>query len=221
MTNDGAGLDFVCVVGTDGSGKTTQCRRLIERLQQEEHDVIYSWCKFESKLLQYIVKSLKGLFDRTGDDMSDYDTRKQKKSSILSNAFVRIPFLLFILLHYYTQVIRDVWIPLLRGKAVVCDRYVYDTIVDITVDFGYSIETARKLLSTYQRLIPSPDIVIYLEVAPEVSLERKDDIPNEEFIREKKEIYDALMADVDATTISGHGSIDEVEEEIRDVIQQY
>lgn len=214
MTSDEESPDFVCIVGTDGSGKTTQCRRLHQTLEQEGHNVRYSWCKFESKLLQYVVQAVKGVFAKKGEDMSSYDKRKEKKNSILSNRLVRIPFLLFILIHYYTQVIRDIWIPLLRGKTVVCDRYVYDTVVDITVDFGYSVETARKLLAIYQRLIPQPDIVIYLEVEPKVSLERKDDIPNEEFVREKKAVYDALMADTGATIVSGHDTIDEVETNI-------
>lgn len=214
-------IDFVCIIGTDGSGKTTQCKRLCEKLQKEGHEAQYSWCKFESKFLYYLVQAIKKILSNKGNDMQEYDSRKKKKDSILSYQVIRIPFLSYILIHYYTQVIRDIYWPLWRGRTVVCDRYVYDTIVDIAVDFDYSDRSANRLLDMYLQFIPKPDVLLYLKVPPEVSLKRKDDIPNLEFVREKKEAYDVLLEDTSAVTISGVGDIEEIGDKINEQIWKH
>jgi len=210
--------DFVCVIGTDGSGKTTQCERLCSRLRERGHDVTYSWCKFESKLLFYIVQAVKTLLSRTGEDMDDYSKRKEKKDSILSHSIVRVPFLFYILVHYYGQVLWKISWPLLRGQTVVCDRYVYDTMVDIAVDFDYEPESVQWLLDLYLRFVPTPDVLIYLEVPPSVSLERKDDIPNRAFVAEKKAVYDAILMHTGAETISGADDIETVSSKINEYV---
>lgn len=212
------GPNFICIIGTDGSGKTTQCKRLCSEFRSRDESVQYSWCKFESKFLYYLVEGLKRLFTSRGEDMSDYENRKEKKDSILSNRVARVPYLTYILIHYYYQVLREVVWPLASGTTVVCDRYVYDTVVDIAVDLDYSISSSQTILDLYLKLIPKPDVLIYLKTPPEVSMERKGDIPNLEFVEEKKEVYDALLASSNATTISGVGGVDEIADKIDDQV---
>lgn len=207
---------FICIIGTDGSGKTTQCSLLIDELENRRDErVQYAWCKFESVPLRYVVKLSKAIFSFRGEDMQHYDERKEKKNSILSRSYLRIPFLLYILVHYYTQIIRDVWIPLLRGHTVVCDRYVYDTMVDIAVDFGYSETFIKRLLSAYCLLIPTPDIVFYIDVPPSVSVERKEDIPTIGFVEAKKEAYDRMIDQCNPHVINGTLRIEEIHEKIK------
>jgi len=95
----------------------------------------------------------------------------------------------FVLVSYTAQVIFKIAIPLKLGKNIICDRYVYDTLVDLACDLEYSDEKIRYRLNQLLKLLPSPDILFFIDVPEEVSLKRKNDIPSLEFLRNKKEKY--------------------------------
>lgn len=127
---------------------------------------------------------------------------------------ISLPFMAFIYLvtggyrrkdYYKSRILRKIWnyivifdflciylfkvkIPLLIGKNVVCDRYVYDMIADLMYDGLYSKRASRILL----KAIPKPDLVFMLDVPEEVSDLRKDDTKDSVNIKESDNAIDYL-----------------------------
>lgn len=206
---------LVCIIGTDGAGKTTQARRLQDHLRADGREVEYAWGKYGSEYTKRFIELIKRVLDASGKDMDDHSSRSETKDSFLANPAVRVTYLMYMLTIYYVQLLRRVVVPVYTSDVLVCDRYVHDTIVDIMVDYEYSGERGRTMLRVFQALLPEPDHVVFIDVPVDVSLERKDDIPTEEYITQKRRAYDELLAELDVPTIDGTQSRDEVFEELR------
>jgi thymidylate kinase len=77
-------------------------------------------------------------------------------------------------------------------KIVVCDRYVYDLLVDLGTNFGYNSEQIGKLCkSRLLCLFPKPDLVFLLDLPPEVAYERKEDVPLS-YLRDRRALYQSM-----------------------------
>lgn len=195
--------ELICIIGTDGAGKTTQARNLQEYLESRGISVKYTWGKFGSKYTKAIIEFIKQTLSLSGKDMENHESRSETKNSFLDNRVVRVTYLVYVLTAYYLQLLRRVVIPLYTNDVVICDRYVHDTIVDLMVDYEYSGDRGRQLLAILFVALPQPDRLVYIDISPEVSLERKDDIPTEQYIVDKKNAYTELLADIEVEAIDG------------------
>ncbi|MCZ7473004.1 dTMP kinase [Micromonospora sp. WMMC273] len=137
---------FVAVCGIDGSGKTTQVGFLESKLA-ERGEVVRTRQPTDLYRQDPVV--------RTVLDMEQDDESVLPEIGLLA-AFDR-----------YRHV-REVVKPALRaGKAVVTDRYVYT---------GFAYMMARGMtvewLTTIYQYLPAPDLTIFLDVPPELAIER-------------------------------------------------
>lgn len=71
-----------------------------------------------------------------------------------------------------------------RGKVVILDRQLLDTVVRMR--FLYGDAGGRGLVGA---VAPRPDVAFFLDVRPETSLARKEDIWNEVELRRHRELY--------------------------------
>jgi dTMP kinase len=91
---------------------------------------------------------------------------------------------------YLPQAYSKIGMPLLFGRTVVCDRYVFDTVVnDLGVHLEYDARDVRLSLASIFRVLPEPDVVFLIDLPEEVALGRKDDIPHIDYLRERRELY--------------------------------
>lgn len=74
-----------------------------------------------------------------------------------------------------------------ENKLVIFDRYVHEIYINSNGIGGI----INKVL--YKYLYPKPDLIVYLHCPAEVSLSRKDDIPNEQVFRAMKSRFDATF----------------------------
>lgn len=145
---DTTGL-FVVFCGIDGSGKTTQLTRLASALEprpvvrtRQPSDVYRS----DPEVRRYLNK-----------DVTDREAEELLPEMAVFAAFDR--------LRHLRTLVRPA---LQRGKIVLSDRYVYSS-------FAYF--TARGLtdldwLMALNREADQPDLVFYLDIDPEVAIER-------------------------------------------------
>ncbi len=96
---------------------------------------------------------------------------------------VRVLWSLYLLLVYLPILAGGIFLRRLIGYSVVCDRYIYDTMVGFR-DYDVSIPVEDLLL----RLVPTPDISFVLEAPDDRILSNRPE-HTAEFIRKEKRLY--------------------------------
>jgi thymidylate kinase len=132
-----------------------------------------------------------------GRDMdSDYVGYSSVKKSFLHRRSLAKLHETSVLTDYLIQVMFKVTIPLLLGANLICDRYVYDTVIsDLAPDLGYSPQRVQEVINLCFRVMPRPDLVLWLDVPETVTLQRKSDVAARQYLSERRRIYSTIAAD--------------------------
>ncbi|MCD6100314.1 MAG: thymidylate kinase [Candidatus Marinimicrobia bacterium] len=183
---------FICFIGIDGSGKTTLAKSVVRALSEED-SFVYVHSLIEARLLKPFMKLGRWVFAKGKSKEKNYREFSKEKRSRFSKHRILFPFYKFFLfLDYTPQVFRKVTLPILRGKKLVSDRYVYDTLINMGLNMNYDASRIAKSINAFFRFFPRPDITFLIDVPEEVAFSRKDDIPDIEYLRERRHIYLAL-----------------------------
>ena len=170
---------FIVIEGLDGSGKTTQARLLVRRLQSS-HNAVYTTepsrgkigsfirkrCLYEEKRLDCVVEALLFAADRVE--------------------------------HVQNEVIPA----LNEGKLVVSDRYVYSSLA-----YQGSAGLDISWIDAINKHALKPDLAIFIDVAPEMVLQRlnrkKSVMETLETQKKVREIYLKFVANGQLVRIDG------------------
>jgi dTMP kinase len=147
---------FICIEGLDGSGKTTHAYRLVRNLQKKGFDAVYTTEPSRGELGKFI------------------------RASVLQGK-KRVPRVVEALLFAVDRVehLEKMVKPALKeGKIVVSDRCVYSSLA-YQGAAGLDLEWIEEI----NRMALPPDLAIYIDVPPEVVVER---------IRRKKSVMERL-----------------------------
>ena len=180
---------FFCLIGIDGSGKTT----IAKMLAQENDKWEYVHALYLTRLLWPFL-----WFGRTfllcGKDKrsnpEEYSSSKKKVVKglrILNGTYIVIA-----LMDYLSQVFLEVYLPLKFGVNLICDRYLYDTMINISMNTNYDAIKIDRLLTMWFKLFPKPDLTILLDLDEDVAWNRKNDIPSKYYLKERRELYLSL-----------------------------
>lgn len=207
---------FICFTGIDGTGKTTLSKELVESLNKKGVECEYVYGRLSPFVLKPFISIGRLIFHlRKGisENYSEYsDTKRKaiKKHSFLSRVYQQI-----LLFDYSIQIFCRVKLPLIFGKNIVCDRYVYDTVItDLSVDMNYSTDRVISLLDNLLRFFPEPDIAFLIDVPEEIAYQRKDDISSIEYLKERREIYLEVGKVYGIIILDGSKKLEELQEEI-------
>lgn len=149
---------LVSFSGIDGTGKTTQITKLVNRFKDMIIPAQYArglWSPKVSYPLMGVIYLLKG-----------WRRKDYHKSRILRRIWNYIVILDFLYIYLFR-----IKVHLLIGKTVFCDRYVYDLMATLMHDGLYN-ERASKIML---KLFPQPDLAVMLDIPADVSDLRKDD----------------------------------------------
>lgn len=140
---------FISFEGIDGSGKSTQCRRLAETLQAKGHDVVLTREPGGSEGAEEIrALVLQG----------DPDRWSAETEILLFTAARR------------DHLERTILPALAAGKVVICDRFADSTRMYQGLSRGDLRETVDKLHSLM--IGREPDLTVLIDMDPEVGLSR-------------------------------------------------
>lgn len=170
---------LVSLIGMDGSGKTTHAKTVIQCLRDRGMPAKYIWLGPRP----FLLAPLRLVAHRTilknesiRCDYASYLERRQthvSKWSFLSKVYYSVA-----LLDYLILVNWSLWSFLFRRSNIVCDRYIYDIVINLGDILNYSKQDEAKLIRRLSAFFPQPDLVIVCDVDEEVALQRKSDTPH-------------------------------------------
>ncbi|EMA11802.1 hypothetical protein C435_18044 [Haloarcula marismortui ATCC 33799] len=141
----------------------------------------------------------------------DYSQHQSNKKDLFQMSLLRRAYEILVMADYAPQLFARVILPLYQHDYVVCDRYFYDTLLtDLSGDVITDPQNAIDRYRLYEKIIPAPDYEFYVQIPPEVSMERKDDIPDIGYVRDRKEFYDAFAEANEMYIIDGTKTPSEV-----------
>lgn len=199
---------FITFEGLDFSGKTTQAKRLIERLRAAGQTVQFIREPGGTRISERI-RTL--LLDKDFPEMSETAE-------------------LFLFSASRTQLVREVILPALRrGETVVCDRYHDST----TAYQGYGRGLDREavhLINRFATLGVNPDITILIDIpideierrkkAAGLAFDRMESSGREFYERVRNGYHELAGKEKRFVLVNGVQHVDDVERELWNAVQQ-
>jgi dTMP kinase len=181
---------FIVFEGIDKSGKETQAKMLYDYLHKKAIPVIYTEEPTDKNAVGRLVKKwLVG------------------QATITSGKAIT---LLYTADRY--EHLKNVIIPALNvGKNVICDRFFYSTMAYESSIFKVDKEWIRSL----HRDIRKPDVVIFIDIDPEISLKRERSTPNDRLekvglLKKVREAYKEMVNEERFFVVNGDRTKEEV-----------
>lgn len=195
---------LICLTGIDGSGKSTQAEKLVTRLCAAGFPARYVWAGRTSSFTRPFIQLGKARMHAPHrpstaslETNSSYRAYMRAIRRLFSRRLARATWRQLTLAEHVLQIWQRVSAPLARGEIVVCDRYLYDTLVNQAVLFGIAADQfAAASHSMALRLVPRPTIGFWLHVPPDVALRRKSDIYDRQHLEARQPLYAHLARDL-------------------------
>ncbi len=160
----------------DCAGKSTQRDLLVEALRSSGHRPLNVYSRPGStpglRAIKSALRSLRGKKEPARGSVSQVPGRYPRRAANLEHPLGRWLWLTAGLLDLLW--LHGVRIRLWRasGRAVVCNRYLLDGLVDFRVNFPAERVQERWLCRLLRRISPRPDVAVCLLISAEQSLER-------------------------------------------------
>jgi len=199
---------FITIEGTDGSGKSTQMKKMEDYLKEQGYEVVVTRDPGGTLISESIRKIV---LDPENTEMS-----KMTELLLYYAARAQLAF----------QLIKPA---LNEGKIVLCDRYIDSTYVYQGYGRGFDRETIDKLNDISLSGV-IPDLTLFLDISPEIALKRRFNATSFDRIEKEKmdfhmrvyngykklcEIFPERIARIDASN-----SKNKVYEEIKEILDQ-
>lgn len=199
---------FICITGIDGVGKTTHVNLILEHLRNKGIKCEYKWLRFHHlislpllafcRLAGYTRVSTLG-----GTQKCSY--HEFYRSGLISFVY---PWILLMDTVLFATV--KVYIPMLSGKTIVCDRFVYDTLIDVAVatrDHAIYDKAVGKL---FLKLIPENARIIMLNLDKDIVLFRRKELEDDITFDERYELYRSFSEEFGIRVVDNGGAVEDV-----------
>ena len=188
-------MRLVCIMGIDGTGKTTLARNAVAALQAQGTPAAYVYGRTVPMLSRLLMALGRAILLREHDLWQNYPAYAASKKQVSRRRALAWPYAASIWLDYYVQI----WLKLLphlsSQRVVVLDRYLYDTVInELAVQLDYSPGQTEQAIERGLRLLPTPSLALLLDLPEEVAFSRKNDVPHVEYLRERRGRYLELSA---------------------------
>lgn len=183
-------MKLVCLVGIDGTGKTTMARNLARALEERG---LSATCVY-GRINPVLSRVLMGLGRMTAlhgsNQWANYQAYNLRKKRLMRSRLLARIYTAATLFDYYPQIWLKLAPHLLADRIVVCDRYIYDTVIsDLAVHLSYSPEDTRRAIDRGLRALPNPALAAVLDAPPDVAFSRKSDVPHVDYLTERRAWY--------------------------------
>jgi dTMP kinase len=191
---------FIVFEGIDKSGKETQAKMLYDYLHNKGIPVTYTEEPSPKNAIGRLIK--KWLVGQATVTSGDAVT------------------LLYTADRY--EHLKNVIIPALNvGKNVICDRFFYSTIAYESAIFGINKEWIKSI----HRDVRKPDVVIFIDIDPEISLKRERAAPNDrlekvDLLKKVRETYKKMVEEERFFVVNGDRAKEDVFRDVQLVVNR-
>lgn len=202
---------FIAFSGLDGSGKTRHIETLRTNFLTCDIKTMYLWNRAGSfpfiGLILKIRRLIKSVFVPVGkvSEKSGENILPQNSLTIILwrwfNVFEMIIFYFF-----------KVRVPVLFGKVIIADRYVYDSMVDMEYT-AKSDDFCRVIYSILKYLTPKPDLSFFLDVDTDSIIKRGGNEVKEELVT-KGWYYKKIITEMEAVCVDNNSMFRNASEKI-------
>lgn len=162
---------IISLSGIDGAGKSTQIKLLEEYFGGLGRKPIYLWNRVG---YGQMFEALKAALRRGMGSRLPARGDVHQHGRFFRRHRVRSLWITLALLDHLRLYSFQVRLRRLRGHVVICDRYLWDALIDLRINFPEDRTERRWLWRLLQRLTPAPDLALLLAVPVEESARRSD-----------------------------------------------
>ena len=214
---------MIVLSGLDGSGKSTQTARLAERLRADgvrARAVWNRWKPMVSAPLIRLAKRALSAQDRVRE--ADYERFREAKRREMRSRWKQNLWQFMVWSEYAWQVHWRTLLLRLAGGVVICDRYVYDTLVDVAINFSCPPDKLAGLMShPLFELFPKPALVVFIDIDPAVGAARKADGTPAAYLADRRAYYASVARILGAPIVDGGAPVDDVSGRIWELTAQW
>ena len=203
--------------GIDGSGKSTLVGGLGRYLREQGIETRTVWGAYELYLLRPVLHFLRKMLlkrKQKGGGAGDYGRYQDSLEKIGRISPLFKIYRAFILCEYLLEILVKVRLPLLRGRNIIADRYVFDTATNLAANYGFTHEAHRRLIDALLKVCPKPDLAFYVDVPEEVAVRRKKDIPSILYVQKRRKYYRDIAARYGMILLDGSTDPDALQEQM-------
>ena len=210
---------LVTLSGLDGAGKTAHAEAVSEALETSEVINRIVWTRAgTSPAYKALSGAAQRLLPGTRDEVKKIATNGTNAAPGLAKQVWAWLNALDLALTYQAKV----RLPLLTGKAVVCDRYTYDAAVEIAHRLGASDPMSLAPVRLMMALTPKPDAAYFLRLPPELAAYRSLDPEDTDDLALQAMLYGRVADDGRLRLLDVSGPFGEANDRlVREVVQEY
>lgn len=195
----------VAFSGVDGAGKSTTSEHVLSLLSPLNAKVV--WCGAESLLMRPVRFLLR--LARPSVRAGKYSDHKRSKHGFAMKYRKFTSFYIYlVLLDYKIQYLYKRFVTR-KAEVLILDRCFYDVAVNLAIALNWNEKELLEFVYRYHGDYQFPDQFYIFLVRPEVSMKRKDDIPDLEYIRERLVFYRELSEAFGFKIVDGEGDAQE------------
>lgn len=197
-------------------GKSTQAELLLESLQAQGVRCRHLWLRFpfflSLPLLVYARWRGYSWHEVTGE--VDHGYWNFRGSWLMRQVFPRVLFIDAVAASVF-----KVYLPLKLGYTIVCERYVLDMMVDLSIATQNS-HFYSDGLDCFLKLLPEDALVIGMDAPESVVLARRPDLQHDRQIGMKISAYKVLFQSLEFQIIETRNTVEQVYKQVLDLVER-
>jgi thymidylate kinase len=205
---------FIYIAGADGAGKSTQTELLLESLQAQGVRCWHLWLRFPFflSLPLLVYARWRGYSWHEVADGVDHGYWDFRESWLMRQIFPRVLFVDAMVASVFR-----VYLPLRLGYTMVCERYVLDMMVDLSIATQHPRLDFDRL-DYFLRLLPKGALIVGMSASEPIVVARRPDLRHDQRIGMKTLAYKALFQKLGFPIVEAENPVKQTHEQILSLV---